>query len=152
MSKYQTTNEAGLTVTEGFPGPYYNLTLKTRNIFRGLENFEISGRIGYEGIASASDNKIYESWLAGAYLNLIFPKFLMPLNTKQRNILGPKNPKTRLTTGFSYTNRKEYTRSSFNTAVIYSWQRRLERLHNLSLGEIRFISSDIKTKEFEREL
>ncbi|MFC2125514.1 BamA/TamA family outer membrane protein [Bacteroidota bacterium] len=152
LKKYQTTNEVGLTVTEGFPGPYYNLTLKTRNIFGGLENFEISGQIGYEGIASASDNKIYESWQSGASMNLIFPQFVLPLSTERRNKLGPKNPKTRLTTGFNYTNRREYTRSSINTALIYSWQRRLERLHNLTLGNIRFINSDIKTQEFQDEL
>jgi len=33
LNKYQMTNEAGVNVTEGLPGPFYNLTLKSRNIF-----------------------------------------------------------------------------------------------------------------------
>jgi len=38
LPKYQMTNEVGLNVTEGYPGPFYNLALTDRNIFGGLEN------------------------------------------------------------------------------------------------------------------
>ena len=46
LKLYQFTSEGGMNVTQGFPGPFANLSLKRRNLFGGLEIFEISGRIG----------------------------------------------------------------------------------------------------------
>ena len=71
------TNEVGLNVTEGFPGPFYNLSLKNRNIFGGLENLEIIGYFGFEGVGSATTDNIY-SIESGAKLALAFPQFIMP--------------------------------------------------------------------------
>ncbi|MBK5280355.1 MAG: hypothetical protein JJE09_15970, partial [Bacteroidia bacterium] len=62
LDLYSLSNEIGVTVTQGFPGPYINLSLKKRNLFKGLEIGEINGRFGFEGVASATDeNAIYSS-------------------------------------------------------------------------------------------
>ena len=153
LQKYQMTNEVGVNVTQGFPGPFYNLTLKTRNIFKGLENLEISGRVGFEGVASATDpTQVYSSTEAGAALNLIFPQFMLPLSSSFKSRLGQFNPKTNLVSGFAYTNRPEYKRSSFNSYINYSWQKAQERFYNITVADVSFINSTIKDANYQAEL
>ena len=153
LKKYQMTNEVGVNVTQGFPGPFYNLTLKIRNLFKGLEILEISGRIGYEGVASVTDaSKVYSSTEAGASLNLIIPQFILPVSSNVKSRLGKFNPKTSLISGFAFTNRPEYKRSSFNSYVNYSWQKEYEKLFNISIADFSLIQSTIKDSTFQAEL
>jgi len=153
LQKYQMTNEAGVNVTEGLPGPFYNLTLKSRNIFRGLENLEISGTIGYEGVASATDrSEVYTSLEAGAFMSLIFPQFLLPISSKHKSRFGQFNPKTSLVSGFAYTNRNEYKRAGFNAYINYSWQKDLEKLFNVRIADISLIRSTIQDSLFQQAL
>jgi hypothetical protein len=153
LKKYQMSNEAGVNVTEGLPGPFYNLTLKSRNIFRGLENFEISGTIGYEGVASATDrSQVYTSLEAGAFMSLIFPQFLLPIGNKYKSKFGQFNPKTSIVSGFAYTNRNEYKRAGFNLYINYSWQKDLEKLFNVRIADISLIRSTIQDSLFQQAL
>jgi len=153
LKKYQMTNEAGVSVTEGLPGPFYNLTLKTRNIFRGLENLEISGTIGYEGVASATDrSKVFTSLELGAFMSLIFPQFLLPVSNKFNSRFGQFNPKTTVVSGFAYTNRNEYKRAGFNAYLNYSWQKGLEKLFNVRIADISLIRSTVKDSLFQQAL
>jgi outer membrane protein assembly factor BamA len=147
------TNEAGVSVTEGLPGPFYNLTLKTRNIFGGLENLEISGTIGYEGVASATDrSEVYTSLEMGAFMSLIFPQFLLPVSNKFKSRFGPYNPKTTITSGFAFTDRNEYKRAGFNAYINYSWQKNLEKLFNIRIADISLIRSTVKDSLFQEAL
>lgn len=153
LKKYQMTHEVGVNVTEGYPGPFYNLTLKIRNVFRGLENFEVSGRIGYEGVAAVTNaTEVYSSTEAGASLNLIFPQFILPLSSRFKSKLGQFNPKTILTSGFAYTNRPEYRRSGFNSNINYTWQKGFEKIYNVTIADFSLIRSNIKTRAFQNEL
>lgn len=142
QERYQWSNEVGLSVTQGFPGPYYNLNLKKRNIFRGLENFEINGRIGYEGVASATENNnVYQSIDAGINASIVFPQFLFPLKEETRFKLGRLNPRTRALVGFNYTDRPEYIRSATTFNYIYSWENRRTRRFDLTLANLSIINS-----------
>ncbi len=152
LTKYQETNEIGLEVTQGFPGPFYDLSLKVRNIFGGLENLEISGRAGYEGVSSAANpTKIYSSTEAGGQFNLIFPQFILPISNNAKSRLGQFNPKTNITSGYSYTNRPEYKRSDLNAHIYYTWQNGLKKLYNASLEDISLIKSHL-APSFSQEL
>jgi outer membrane protein insertion porin family len=151
LKKYQATNEVGLEVTQGFPGPFYNLTLKTRNVFGGLENLELTGRVGYEGVASATDpSKIYSSTQAGVLLNLIIPQFIF-ISKRLSPDIGLHNPKTSLSTGYAYTNRPEYQRNNFSSRISYSWQNDLKRFYNLSFANVSLIKSTLD-EEFSKQL
>jgi len=120
---YSLSNEAGLKVTQGFPGPYYSAGLKKRNLFGGLEIFELSGRIGIEGVASATDdNKIYGSVEAGVNASLTFPIMLFPFTSKQFFKQAKYNPRTKLQTGYNYTDRPEYKRSLTSLSATYTWE------------------------------
>jgi outer membrane protein insertion porin family len=143
LDRYSWTNEAGVTVTQGFPGPYYSLSFKKRNIFRGLENFELNGRFGFEGVASAtSANNVYKSTEANGSASIIFPQFLFPLNAKTSNRWGKYNPKTRLSSGYTYTNRPEYQRSAVNVSGIYTWEYK-RTSYSFTAGNLNIIRSTI---------
>ena len=147
LKKYTMSNEIGLTVTEQVPGPFYNFTIKDRNIFGGLEILEFSGRAGIEGVASASDpEQAFSSQEIGANLSIIFPQFVFPLGAGLKSKLGTYNPKTRFLVGYNYTKRPDYTRSNSKISAIYTWQKDQKVFYNFSLVDASIInSSDISS-------
>lgn len=150
LKKYTMSNEFGLTVTEQIPGPFYNFTIKNRNIFGGLEILEFSGKAGMEGVAAASDpSQAYSSQEIGANLSIIFPQFVFPLGESLKSKLGTYNPKTRFLVGYNYTNRNEYTRSNAKVSAIYTWQKDQKIFYNFSLMDASIINSDIKSTTFD---
>ena len=154
MKKYQTSTEAGLKVTQGLPGPFFNAALKNRNTFKGLEVMELGGQIGFEGLSGASETgSPYSSFDYGANLAITFPQFIAPLSNKTKSKYGRFNPKTRLSTGINFIYRPEYQRNSVNSAVLYSWfDYNKNVLHNFSLTEINFIKTDFTDESYKNFL
>lgn len=150
LKKYTMSNEVGLTVTEQVPGPFYNFTIKDRNIFGGLEILEFTGRAGIEGVASASDpGKALSSQELGANLSIIFPQFVFPLGAGLKSKLGTYNPKTRFLIGYNYTNRPDYTRSNSKVSAIYTWQKEERIFYNFSLVDASIINSSNISSAFD---
>lgn len=149
LNRYEWSNEIGVNVTEGFPGPFYNLNFKKRNLFGGLENFELNGRIGIEGVASATqDLNVYKSTEAGINASITFPQFLWPFRNATQIRLGKYNPKTRLTVGYTYTDRPEYNRTGTTFSNTYTWQNKRITQYSLALTSISLINSEIKSDSF----
>ncbi len=145
FDRYQWSNEVGLSVTQGFPGPYYNLNFKKRNIFRGLENFEMNGRIGYEGVAAATElGSVYQSVDAGINASITFPQFLIPLKEETRYRFGRLNPRTKAQLGFNYTDRPEYKRSNTSFNYIYSWDNSRIRRFDFTFASLSIINSKLR--------
>ncbi len=150
LDRYEWSNEVGINVTQGYPGPFYNLNFKKRNIFKGLENFDLNGRIGFEGVPSATNPlEAYASTEASINASLIFPQFMFPLRESVQIRSGRYNPKTRVTTGFGYTDRPEYKRSSTSVSATYSWQHKQSHFYSFSLANLSVITSEIKLQEFQ---
>lgn len=152
LKRYEWTNEVGVNVTQGYPGPFYSISLKKRNIFRGLENLELSGRFGIEGVASATEElNVYKSIEASANAALIFPQFIWPLREATQIRFGKYNPKTRLAVGYTYTDRPEYRRTGITFANTYTWQNKATQ-YSLALTNISLINSNIKDTTFANVL
>lgn len=142
LDRYQWSNEIGMSVTQGFPGPFYSLNFLKRNVFKGLENFEMNGRIGYEGVASATSNlSVYRSIEAGINASITFPQFLLPLSDEMRYKLGRVNPRTRVQGGYTYTNRPEYKRSATSANLTYSWDNQRIRRYDFTFVNLSVINS-----------
>jgi outer membrane protein insertion porin family len=142
LERYEWSNEVGVNVTQGYPGPFYNINLKKRNIFKGLENFELNGRIGFEGVASATHTlNAYKSTQAGLNASLIFPQFIWPLREATQLRFGKYNPKTRLSLGYNYTDRPEYQRSATTLSNTYTWQNKRATQYSLTLTNVSLINS-----------
>lgn len=154
LNRYEWTNEVGVNVSQqGFPGPFYNINFKKRNIFGGLENFELNGRIGVEGVAAATDQQnLYKSTEAGINAALVFPQFIWPFREATQIRFGKYNPKTRTSMGYNYIDRPEYRRTGVTLANTYTWENQRTTQYSLALTNISLINSDIKTESFEELL
>ncbi len=151
LKKYQTANEIGLNVSQGLPGPFVNASLQVRNVFGGLEIMEISGRAGIEGVPSVTNagEGAYQSVEMGGNLSVTFPQFVFPLPNQLKSRLGRLNPKTRVQTGYNYTNRPEYIRTNFKTTLAYNWQKGQKILYNFTPIDINFINSTVQLDTFQ---
>ncbi len=144
LDRYSWSNEAGLTMTQGFPGPYISTNLKKRNLFGGLEIAELSGRFGFEGVASATDQtNFYKSTEASISGSISFPQFLFPFKEKTAFKLAHFNPRTRLLAGFTYTDRPEYTRSITTISDTYTWQNLKRTQYSFTLINLNVIQSTL---------
>lgn len=151
LKKFQTSTEAGLNVSQGFPGPFVNASLKARNPFGGLEILELSVRAGIEGVPPVTEQRsVFKSTDIGGNLSLTFPQFLFPFSGKLR--LGELNPKSRFQVGLNFVDRPEYRRENFKTSFGYSWQRAQKVIYNLTIADINYIDSKIQSEDFAQRL
>ncbi|MEZ4972084.1 MAG: BamA/TamA family outer membrane protein [Cyclobacteriaceae bacterium] len=142
LNRYSWSNEAGLTVTQGFPGPYYNMSFLKRNLFGGMEIFELNGRIGFEGVASATnDGNFYRSIEGNVNASVTFPQFLIPLSEDAQYRFGRLNPKTKALAGYTYSNRPEYQRETTTFSYTYSWENKRTTQYSLTVANLNIIQS-----------
>jgi outer membrane protein insertion porin family len=133
LTRYEWTNEAGVNVTQGYPGPFYVISFKKRNVFKSMETFDLSGRFGFEGVASAiSSGNVYTSTEAGINASLTFPQFIWPFKERLRFKFAEYNPKTKFTVGYTYTDRPEYRRTAISVNGTYTWQNNRNLTYSLT--------------------
>jgi len=133
LSRYEWTNEAGVNVTQGFPGPFYSISFKKRNVFRGMETFEMTGRFGFEGVASATQSQnVYKSTAAGLNASLTFPQFIWFFKERKRIKFAGYNPKTRFSASYTYNDRPEYRRALYSINGSYTWQNEKKTTYSLT--------------------
>ena len=133
--RFEISQEVGLAVSQGPPGPFGNLTLKFRNPLGGFEVLQIGARASFEGQISPflPDSVIYQAREAGVNLALTFPGVLFPLRVVKRR-LDPYNIRTSFTFGATNVVRPEYTRNIYNASLLYNTF--LNTRHQFSVGLI----------------
>jgi len=147
--KYQLTNQVGLSITEQLPGPFFSASLRNRNFFRAGEILEFNFRAGLEGVASATDQGVYQSRELGTSASVIFPRFLIPFYQRSLERFGKYNPNTRTQIGYNFTNRPEYTRSGLNGLLSYTWATRNNRQQfTINAADINYIRTPKIQDEF----
>ncbi|MEO1652947.1 MAG: BamA/TamA family outer membrane protein, partial [Bacteroidota bacterium] len=154
LDKYQITDEIGFNVIQGLPGPFVNVSLKTRNVFGGAEIFENSLRFAIDGQTSFSESdNFYSSQEIGINSSLTFPKILFPISNNLRYRLNQFNPTTKLNLGFNYVRRPEYTRTTLAASISYNGQLGYSTyqftLADLNLVNTREISDEFRTQLLE---
>ncbi len=144
LEQYAWSNEAGVTVTQGFPGPYVSTSFKKRNLFGGLEILEINGRFGFEGVASATETgNFYQSTEATGSASLTFPQFLFPLSKTASFKYAKYNPRTRLSASYTYTDRPEYQREITNLSAAFTWDINQKLRFSLTPTSLNIIRSNL---------
>ncbi len=142
LDRYSWSNEFGVTVTQGFPGPYVTTSLKKRNLFGGLEIFEINGRFGFEGVAAATQlGSFYRSVEAGANVSLTFPQILFPFSRDAQYRIAKYSPRTRLLAGITYTDRPEYRREITSIAGTFFWENHRSSQYQFTITSLNIIQS-----------
>jgi len=152
MERYTWGNEAGMTVTQGFPGPYFSSNFKKRNLFGGLEIMDINGRFGFEGVAAAtSSNSFYKSTEASLNVSFTFPQFLFPFRSTAAFRYAKNNPRTKLLAGYTYTDRPEYQRAISTVSATYTWDLKRRLQFSFSPATLNIITSTL-SPDFEKQL
>ena len=149
LPRYEWTNEVGVNVTQGYPGPFYVISFKKRNVFRGMETFDLTGRFGFEGVASAtSSQNIYKSTAAGVNASMTFPQFIWFFRERRKIKFAEYNPKTKVTAGYQYTDRPEYRRTAITLNGTYTWQNNKKTTFALTPINVGVIDTANLSQEF----
>lgn len=153
LNKYELSTDVGLNVIQAqAPGPFATFAYKIRNVFNGLENFEINLRGGIEAVSGyGGRNILYRSTELGLNSSLTFPQLLLPLGGL-RYKYGYLNPKTQINLGYNYVDRPEYVRTSIKSAATYSLQPNNNVYYNLSLIDLSVLNTQKINAEFEQLL
>ena len=149
LDKYQVTADVGMNVIQlqQAPGPFANLSYKIRNIFNGLENFEVNLRGGVEAVTGFNDGNLYRSQELSVNTSLLFPQLLFPGRLRYR--FGRYTPRTQVGLGYNYVNRPEYARSSAKAAMTYTLQPSATTFINLSLLDLNVLNTNRLAPEFQ---
>jgi outer membrane protein insertion porin family len=153
--RFQISDEIGLNVFQGLPGPFINLALKNRNTLGGAEIFETNLRFAIDGQTSFSEeNRFYSSVQAGLNASLTFPRLLFPRKLIYRSLrenLENYTPTTRLSLGYNYVRRPEYTRTNLVAAISYQGQLK-NSTYNFTLSELSVVNTSNLSQAFDEQL
>lgn len=145
VSKEKYTFGAGLDFTHsniqdfGISG---NTSITIRNIFRGAETLEISGRgnIGSSKDFANPDNTFFNVSEYGADVKLAFPRVFFPINTEK---IIPKNmiPNTILSMGIAKQRNIGLDKENFTGALTYNWTPKRFRSARFDLFNIQYVNN-----------
>ncbi|HSJ12682.1 MAG TPA: BamA/TamA family outer membrane protein [Gillisia sp.] len=117
-------------------------SLLIRNIFKGAETFEISGRgsVGSSSDAArgSSKDRFFNISEVGADVKLTFPRIFVPFDT-ERFIPKFMSPFTSLSLGVSTQNNIGLDKQNFNGILNYRWNPSRILSHRLDLLNIQYV-------------
>ena len=150
LDKYDYSIEGGFTLlyqAQGsLPGPFGNLSLRARNLFGGLETFEIATRFGIEAQTGFSTQQgapsFYTAQEFGVTASLTFPQILFPSQFRFR--FNTLNPRTQLTLGYNASSRPDYSRRNLRATMTYLWQPSPAKQFNVSVADVNYLQSAVK--------
>ncbi len=147
LDKYQFTFEGGGSVFQSVFGPFFNTSLKVRNIRGSASSLENNLRLGYEaqtGFFNTVD--VRNNIELGLSTALIFPKLIAP------NVIAQKfnayTPQTRLGIGLDFTDRQDYSRLNIKFNGSYLWRPSIKQFWQVSLLDLNLISTSGQSEKF----
>jgi outer membrane protein insertion porin family len=141
----------GVSKSNNFAGPAFNITYRNRNIFHGGETFNLSTRVGYEFQVGDRDRSNLKSFEYGIKGELIFPRviFFIPIREK----LSYSVPKTKMSLGLEYLNRGGlYRLNTFSANYGYFWNANQWVYHEFNPISINIVNQSKTSPEFEEIL
>lgn len=109
------------TNSSGNFGVAGNLNYQQRNVFGGAEVFDIQLRGARERQQTFDNSSLnFNTQEFGLETSITIPKFLSFL--KKKNTFLFNNPETKLSIGYNYQDRPDYTRTITNMKYSYNWQ------------------------------
>ena len=152
LPKYQSSEELGLLVSQGAPGPYLNLGFKIRNIFGGFEVFETNLRYSQEGQLSKflEPEVVFRAQDLTVTSSFTISKILFPFRLNPR--IYEYNPKTRFLFSLTALKRPEYTRNLIKGALTYTLQLSPTKQFGISPIDVSVNSTPMKNIEYIKQL
>ena len=138
--------------SNNFAGPALNLVYRNRNLFKGGETLNLTGRIGYEfQIAGGKDRKGLTSLELGLNADLIFPRviFFVPIKEK----FSYSVPKTKMGVGVEYLSRGGlYNLNSVSANYGYFWNANPFAYHEINPISLSVVNLSKTSPEFDQIL
>lgn len=160
QKNYEISSEAGANLSvnnaQTIPGPYVNVKIKDRKVFKGFEALELNTIYSIQGQASMTrSDSLTKAQEFSSTLSLTFPKLLIPAFIKKTNFLTRQNPfkdnvytLTKFSLGYKNINRLDFIRSNINFNMKYEWKKgAFERFYFNPL-EVIIIKTPYKTQFF----
>lgn len=118
----------------------FNTSLLARNIFRGAETLELSGRgnFGSSRDLGNTEDQFLDILEYGADLRLSFPRIIFPLNTEEL-IRNTMSPFTSASIGFSTQQNIGLDRRNLNASFGYRWKPKDKASFQFDLMNIQFV-------------
>jgi len=130
--------DVGGTNSSGNLGVAGTLNFQHRNVFRGAEVFDLQIRGARERQQALILNNLnFNTLELGFESSLTFPKFLSFI--KGKRLFTFQIPETKLTVGFNYQRRPDYTRTITNLKFGYNWKTSTYHFHNLNLLDLNYV-------------
>jgi outer membrane protein assembly factor BamA len=134
----------GISKSNNFIGPGFNVSYRNRNAFRGSELFIVNLKTSYEFQYGKTTSSTLE---IGPSVELYVPKFMTPFRVK-----GPTSyfiPRTKFSFGYDYLQRTNYfTLYTLNFTYGYKWKETLLKEHEWNPVVINFVSITQKSDAF----
>ncbi|MDR0510808.1 MAG: BamA/TamA family outer membrane protein [Rikenellaceae bacterium] len=106
------------STTSSFNSVTIGLGYQNRNLFRGVELFDLNFKTGLEFMKAGSGL----SYDVGASVSLTFPRFLLPIDIDRHNRVP--NPRTRFEVSIDEQKKPVYRRTLSSGSLGYSWLNR----------------------------
>ncbi|TVP42953.1 MAG: hypothetical protein EA341_18980 [Mongoliibacter sp.] len=141
----------GVTKSNSFVGPALILNYQNRNLFRGGETFNLTGKVGYEQQIASGSREALRSIELGLTGSLIFPRVLFPVPIMNR--FNYSIPKTKISLGYEYQNRTDlYQLNSYKATFGYLWNVNRYQYHEFNPISLSIVDLANTTPVFEEIL
>jgi len=127
------------TNSSGNLGVAGNFNFQHRNVFGGAEVFDFQIRGARERQQAFINNSTldFNTRELGIESSLTFPKFLSFVRGK--HMFDFQIPETKLTVGYNYQNRPDYTRTITNFKFGYNWKTSAFKFHTLNIVDFNYV-------------
>jgi outer membrane protein insertion porin family len=150
--KFQFEHEIGTEFTRNSSIPFYQLSLKSRNLFRQLDILTVRSQFSVElGSIPTDGSNFYSVQNFHTAIGLQVPQLWLPLPTSKRTSLERYQSITKIDVGYTFANQPNYTSRHVKTILAYIWQP--WRNVTLELTPLGIGLMDFQVKpDFEKEL
>jgi len=140
------------TNSSGNFGVAGNLNIQHRNIFRGAEvlDFQIKGAMERQQKVGGSSSLNFNTQEFGLETGITFPKFLSPIKITGK--FGFQVPQTKLSIGYNYQHRPDYTRTITNLRFGYHWKSSEHITQSLNLFDFNYVNLSELNEDFINSL
>ncbi len=151
--KFEMVNEIGGSIAQNVPGPFFNTSLKIRNLWKGcgiLENnflFSIDGQASFINLG-----EVYQTTQIGFNSTYITPLLFVPGKIKYKPSINTLAPSTRFNAGIAFVRRPEYGRRNFRLALTYNWYQFPYKNFGFSPIDLNVINTYRKDERFSKLL
>ncbi len=138
----------GVSKSNNFVGPGFEVTYTNRNLFQGAELFQLKLHGAYEWQISRQQAGSLNSVEVGTEASITFPRFIAPVKIKNTSLKYV--PQTILKSGIDFQQRLSYYRlTSITTGVGYQWRETTSKSHELFPVDLSFVRSSRTSPEFD---